>query len=62
MPKYEETAAVICEAIRAMAANEDAISNFECYLSYHLPAWFERFANTPDGLASELHEFAHMYD
>ena len=62
MPKYEKEAHKICEAIKAMAENEDAISNFEGYLSYHLPNWFSRFVTTPEGLADELHTFAHMYD
>lgn len=62
MPKHKELAREICESIKTMAANENAISNFEGYLSHHLPVWFEKYANTPGGLASELHTFAHMYD
>lgn len=60
--KYEEEARSITEAIKALAKDETALENFECYLSQHFEIWLSKFANTPSGMASELNSFAHIND
>ena len=56
--KYEQEATVFAEALRIFAKNPDAIDNIESYLSYHFGSWFEKWANTPEGLAREMAMFA----
>lgn len=62
MAQYEQLAAEFCAAIKKLATNEKAIDNFEGYLSYHFPVWMEKFAGYPEGLTSEMQEFAKMFD
>lgn len=59
---YEKEARIVAEAIRTLAKDEEALDNFEYYLSRHFAAWLEKFANTPCGMASELNSFAHIND
>lgn len=58
MNNNEINAKALCEAIRKFAENPTAIENFESYLSYHFDKWIEKYANTPEGLISELNHFA----
>ena len=60
--KYKNEARIVAEAIKALAKNEAALDNFEYYLSQHFEAWLSKFANTPSGMASELNDFAHVFD
>ena len=60
--KYEDDAKTVVEAIKALAKNEEALDDFEYYLSLHFAAWLEKFASTPGGMASELNSFAHIND
>ena len=60
--KYEDDAKTVVEAIKALAKNEEALDDFEYYLSLHFAAWLEKFSNTPCGMASELNSFAHIHD
>lgn len=62
MPMYEQIAEEFCKAIRKLASSENAINNFESYLSYHFPAWMEKYASYPEGLTSEFKAFSEMYD
>jgi len=59
--EYENLARRFAQAISAMAEDEDALNNFECYLSHHFKAWLEKFANTPEGITEEFETFASMY-
>ena len=56
----EECAKVFVEAIKTMASKPDNLDNFENYLSYHFDVWMEKFANSPEGLTSEVKHFAEM--
>ena len=58
--KYEKTAAQFCEAIRTLASKPENLENLECYLSYHFAVWLEMYANTPETMTCEMHEFANM--
>lgn len=58
MNNNEIKAKALCDAIRKFKDNPAAIDNFESYLSYHFDAWYEKFANTPDGLIDEFNHFA----
>ena len=62
MRRYDEQAKRFCEAIKIITNNDDAINNFERYLSYHFSPWLHKYACTVDGLVDELERFAHMYD
>ena len=56
----EECAKVFVEAIKTMASKPDNLDNFESYLSYHFDIWMEKWANSPEGLTSEVKHFAEM--
>lgn len=58
--KYNELATLFIQAIKDINANPENLDNFECYLSYHFPEWLEKFANTPEGITSEMRNFAGM--
>lgn len=53
-------AKMVCEAIKELVAKPDNLDNFETYLAYHFDVWMEKFANTPEGLATEIKHFAEM--
>ena len=55
---YTEAAKYTVEAIARLAANPEALANFEAYLTHHYAEWLQRYASTPNGLAYELNEFA----
>ena len=56
----EECAKVFVEAIKTIVSKPDNLDNFESYLSYHFDVWMEKFANSPEGLTSEVKHFAEM--
>ena len=58
--EHEKTAAQFCEAIRQLASKPENLEDLECYLSHHFAAWLEKYANTPEGMAAEMREFANM--
>lgn len=60
--RFEEQAQALCKALKVMASNENAIDNFESYLTQHFDVWMQKWANTPDGLVDEIKNFAEMYD
>ena len=47
-------------AIKTIANKPENLDNLESYLSYHFAEWLEKFANTPEGIAAEMREFAEM--
>lgn len=54
MDRMEKAAADFVAAIKEIAGK------LESYLSYHFPEWLRKYANTPDGIAAEMKEFASM--
>ena len=60
--KHESEAKRFTEAIQALANNEDALSNLECYLSMHFDIWLQKFASTPESFVAEMNSFAHIFD
>ena len=56
----EELAKVFVEAIKTMVSKPDNLQNFEWYLERHFDVWMEKFANSPEGLTSEVKHFAEM--
>ena len=58
--KYDKTAAQFCEAIKTLASKPENLENLEHYLSYHFAVWLEMYANTPETITCEMHEFANM--
>lgn len=55
-----EAARDFCEAIRTIASKPENVENLEYYLAAHFDTWLEKWANTPENLASEMKEFANM--
>ena len=60
MRKCEEQATQFCEAIRTLANKPENLNNLESYLTYNFDKWLTTWANTPEGLAEEMKEFAEM--
>lgn len=61
--KFEEQADRLCNAIRYMANDDNALENFNSYLSYHFDIWLNQHINNDiDNFVEEIYSFAHMYD
>ena len=56
----EECAKVFIEAIKEMVSKPNNLDNFEFYLAQHFDVWMEKWANSPEGLTSEVKHFAEM--
>ena len=61
LKQNEENAVILCNAIRTFAGDDEALSNFESYLSRHFDVWMKKYASYPEGLASEFQIFANLY-
>ena len=55
-----KAAANFVNAIKIIANKPENLDNLESYLSYHFSEWLEKFANTPEGIAAEMREFAEI--
>lgn len=61
--KFEEQAKRLCSAIKYMADDDNALENFNSYLSYHFDVWLNEYVkNSVENFVSEVECFAHMYD
>lgn len=61
--KFEEQADRLCDAIKYMADDNNALENFNSYLSYHFDVWLNQYVNNNvENFVSEVEHFAHMYD
>ena len=60
MKKYTVEAAQFCDAIRELANKPENLQNLESYLKYHFETWLEKYASTPEDMAAEMSDFAHM--
>lgn len=60
MKKYTIEAAQFCNAIRELANKPENLQNLESYLEYHFDKWMEKYASTPDDMATEMSNFAQM--
>lgn len=59
--KYSTTiASEFIQAIKTIAAKPENLDNLEIYLSHHFTEWLNKFANTPEGITSEMKSFAEM--
>lgn len=58
--KWKEEADRTTAAIQKLAENEEALENFNNYLSIHYGQWIEKYASDPGGLTDELERFADM--
>jgi hypothetical protein len=56
--QHEQEAKIFCDAIKTIAERAEALENLELYLSIHFAEWLKKWANTPEGIAQELKEFA----
>lgn len=53
-------AELFISAIKELADKPDNLDNLESYLSNHFAEWMNKHANTPEGIATELKNFADM--
>lgn len=58
--KHTEISKQFIEAIKTISEKPENLDNLETYLSHHFSEWLEKFANTPEGITSELKNFAEM--
>ena len=58
--KNVELAERFCNALKELASSDERLDNFKGYLEWHFPVWFERFITTPEGLVSEIEQFARI--
>lgn len=56
--RFEKEAKLFIQALKNFGKNPDAYDNFECYLAHHFGTWLETYANTPEGMAREMEQFA----
>lgn len=59
--KYENEAKEFCNAIRKLAEDNEALDNFEMYLSLQFDIWLKKWGNTPENITAELVNFANIY-
>ena len=63
MSEYQQNkknADIFTKAIKDLANKPENLENLNSYLCYHFPEWLEKWANTPEGLAEEMKNFATM--
>ena len=58
--KNKQNADIFTEAIKDLASKPENLENLNSYLCYHFPKWLEMWANTPEGLAEEMKNFANL--
>lgn len=58
--EYEPIARKFIQTIKALASNENALENLECYLSIHFQTWLDKWANTPQDITSEFQRFSEI--
>lgn len=56
----EELANIFTESIKRLAENPARLDNLNSYLTYHFDNWVEKFANTAEGLTSEIKCFSEI--
>lgn len=56
----KENSQALITAIKRLAENPEVLENFENYLDQHFDVWFEKYANTPEGLVSEFKQFSEI--
>lgn len=56
----KKNAELFIDAIIELSEKPNNLNNLENYLSRHFDTWMKEFANTPEGLVSELKFFAEM--
>ena len=61
--KFKEEANRLCNAIRYMANDDNALENFNSYLSYCFDTWLnQHVSNDVNDFVEEIYSFAHAYD
>lgn len=56
----EQLANIFTESIKRLAENPAKLENLNCYLSHHFDKWVQKFANTAEGLTSEIKCFSEI--
>ena len=56
----KQNADIFTQAIKDLASKPENLENLNSYLCYHFSEWLETWANTPEGLAEEMKNFANL--
>ena len=56
--EIEEYSSMFISAVKTMAEKPDNLENFKSYLDSHFSEWLQKYANTPEGIATEMKNFA----
>ena len=56
----KQSADIFTQAIKDLASKPENLENLNSYLSFHFSTWLEKWANTPEGLAEEMKNFANL--
>ena len=56
----KQNADIFTQAIKDLASKPENLETLNSYLCYHFPKWLEKWANTPEGLAEEMKNFANL--
>lgn len=57
---YEDAARLFVRSIAEIASKPRHLDNLEAYLTHHFEEWLQKWANTPEGMAYEMKEFANL--
>ena len=60
MTHNEKLSQAFTKTIKTFAEHPERLENFESYLDNHFSVWFEKYANTPEGLIYEMQTFSEM--
>ena len=60
MNNNKENSQALITAIKKLAENPETLDNFASYLDHHFDVWYEKYANTVEGLVSEFKQFSEI--
>ena len=60
MEENKQNAEKMQKALENFTQHPERIENFILYLERHFSLWSEKYANTPEGLTSEMLHFSEM--
>ena len=60
MEENRKNAETVQKALENFSNHPERIENFVSYLERHFSIWMQKYASTPEGLATELLHFSEM--
>ena len=55
-----ELARRFCKAVETLGKDEERLENLQFYLERFFNTWWDKWANSPEGLTAELEHFAEI--